>query len=95
LIVNTVDHILSNARRHRRDEAGVQEFRISVDSLDPDVVRFSIANTGSQPSERPGHGLEELDRSLRPFGGSLSATALSDEPWTFEVTVTLQTWRGA
>ncbi|OLE23490.1 MAG: hypothetical protein AUG49_15845 [Catenulispora sp. 13_1_20CM_3_70_7] len=94
LIIESVEHILKNARRHRRD-AGPQEFHISLDSRDADTVRFSIANTGSRPTRQPGRGLNELDRSLWPFGGSLSGTALSAEPWTFKVSMSLQIWRGA
>jgi len=94
LLEQVVEHVLENAPRHRYGEQE-QQFEIVLRRHDLESVRFAIRNTGTRPSPSPGRGLGELDRSLRPFGGSLVGNPLSDDGWTFEAVITLQPWRGA
>jgi len=94
LLKDVVEHVLENAPRHRHGE-DEQKFEIVLRRHDLESVNFAIRNTATRPSPSPGRGMEELDRSLRPFGGSLIGNPLSDNGWTFEAIITLQPWRGA
>ncbi|HEX4789014.1 MAG TPA: ATP-binding protein, partial [Actinospica sp.] len=93
LLYETVEHVIKNARRHRHAGAGTQRFEIALRRPGVDWVRISVRNTGSSPRPTPGNGIEELNRSLRPFDASLAAAPIRDGEWTFEAAITLQVWQ--
>jgi hypothetical protein len=94
LLNAAVAHVFANARRHRCTPEP-QRFKVSAQRYGADDIQFGIANSGSAPRGTPGKGLAELDRSLRSFGGSLTAGTRSGDEWSFEAVITLQTWQGA
>ena len=76
LLLEAVEHVFDNARRHRTEDHTEQSFEIGLRRPALNLVSLTVRNTGSTPRPTPGNGLDELDRSLRPFGGSLAGAPL-------------------
>ena len=93
LLYEAVEHVFENARRHRVDDRAEQRFEVSLRRPGLDLASIVVRNTGSRMRATPGKGLGELDRSLRPFGGSLIGVPLARSEWSFEAVITLQIWQ--
>jgi adenine/guanine phosphoribosyltransferase-like PRPP-binding protein len=98
LLDQVLSHLLENIDKHRAEDIEGPG-RLEVEYLPPgqDTVQMVVRNSGTRPASRAGRGLRALDEKLRPFGGSLTSQALTEDDaggWTFAVTVTLPLWHG-
>ncbi len=93
LLDEVVTHTIANIRQHGGG-AATPIVRVEYSVCEGRRLALVIRNTGTRPSTQPGHGLRTLNDKLRPFGGSITATALDDE-WTFATEIGLSVWQGA
>ncbi|WP_203741837.1 hypothetical protein [Actinoplanes cyaneus] len=93
LIEQTFRHIRHNATATHRIPDTQQEFRVDI-GYDTARILVTVRNTGSSPESRGGgKGLETLRHRLERFGGSIREAA-AEPPWTYAITVDLESWRG-
>jgi adenine/guanine phosphoribosyltransferase-like PRPP-binding protein len=93
LLNQIVSHLLENVRKHRI-EGRACRLRVDYMPSGQDAVRMVVRNSGTLPCRPPGRGLKALDDKLKPFGGSLSGQAFTDDDWSFAAIATLPLWHG-